>query len=326
MKYNVFGLGNPLIDVILQVPDQALADLDMPKGGMNLVDATRQATILSKCSEHGATKALGGSCANTMVMIAQLGGKGGFCGNAGNDAFGDTYKAQLEAEGVTSFLAQEEGVTGSTVILVTPDAERTMNTHLGKCQDLKASQINLDAISDSEYLYIEGYLWDTPSQQEAVMKAVEHAKANNVKIALSLSDAFCVDRNKEAFQNLCDNYVDLLFCNETEGAMMSGLDDPLQSVRKLGENIAQVAFTLGAKGAMILDQGELFHIEPTPTTAVDTTGAGDAFAAGYLYGITNDYLPETAGALGAVSASIVVGQIGPRYNGNFKELVDSYLS
>ncbi len=325
MKYNVFGLGNPLIDVILQVPEDIMTTLNVPKGSMNLVDARRQADILEGCKDYDATEALGGSCANSMVMIAQLGGKATFCGNAGNDHFGDTYKAQLEAEGVTSYLAQEEGVTGSTVILVTPDAERSMNTHLGKCQDLKGSQIDLDAIADSEYLYIEGYLWDTPSQQEAVMKAVEHAKANKVKIALSLSDAFCVERNKDAFQNLCDNYVDLLFCNETEGNSMTGLTDPMDTLRKLGEKITHVALTLGAKGAVIWDGGEIFHIEPVPTEAVDTTGAGDSFAAGYLYGVTNGYLPEKAGDLGSIAASIVVSQVGPRYNGDFKKLVESYL-
>lgn len=325
MKYNVFGLGNPLIDVILQVPEETITKLDMPKGSMNLVDALRQAQILEACVEHDATEALGGSCANTMVMISQLGGTGAYCGNAGDDHFGNTYAKQLEAEGVTSYLSQEEGVTGSTVILVTPDAERTMNTHLGKCQDLKGSQINLEAIGESEYLYIEGYLWDTPSQQEAVMKAVDYAKANGVKIALSLSDPFCVERNKEAFQNLCDNYVDLLFCNETEAKQMTGLEEPFASLKKLGGKITQVALTIGARGAMIWDDGEIFHIEPTPTEAVDTTGAGDAFAAGYLFGVTNGYLPEKAGALGAVSASIVVGQIGPRFKGDFKKLVSSYM-
>ncbi len=325
MKYDVFGLGNPLIDVIIPVNESALEELALKKASMNLVDQARQKEILAHCRQQTQKEALGGSCGNSMVMIAQLGGKSAFLGNAGQDHFGKVYEKQLQQAGVSSYLHFEEGMTGTSVILVTPDGERTMNTHLGKCQDLNPKNLNLSALGQSSYLYIEGYLWDTPSQQEAVMTAVKTAKQKEVKIALSLSDSFCVERNKVAFQMLLRDYVDLVFCNQAEGRHMTGLSDPAAILTALQKEVDEVALTLGSQGAQISKKGNISLIEPFPTKAVDTTGAGDSFAAGYLFGITQGLSAAHAGRIGSKAASLVVGQMGPRFEGDLKTALNEVL-
>lgn len=325
MKYDVYGLGNPLVDVIVHVDDELHRELGLAKGTMNLVDRERQEVILAKTSHRTPIVALGGSCANSMVMIAQLGGRAAFCGNLGNDELAKEYEAQLIKAGVDSYTKKSVGMTGSTVILVSPDAERTMNTHLGQCQELTKEALDLEAIGLSKYLYVEGYLWDTPKQQEAVLHALAHAKTQGVQIALSLSDAFVVQRHKEAFIGLIKDYVDLVFCNQMEAEYMTGETDPQKIVDALHQWTSHVVLTLGKQGSLISVDGQAYHIDAVLVEAVDTTGAGDSFAAGYLFGLTQGYEIAQAGRLAAKSASVVVGQVGPRFNGDFKGQVREYL-
>lgn len=325
MKYDVFGLGNPLIDVILHVEDTFLTDLKLEKGSMNLVDTDRQKEILRKAATHQITTALGGSAANTMVMTAQLGGKTAYGGKLGEDSLGKDFQNQLINNGVTSYLVTQEGMTGSTIILVNPDAERTMNTHLGMCQAFSKDNISKEGIQNSKYLYVEGYLWDTPVQQEAVITALEYAKAVGTKIALSLSDSFCVERHKEKFQKLMDDYVDVLFCNDQEAFLMSCETEPDAQLNKISESVNHVVLTLGKNGSKIKCDSNIINIDAFQTEAIDTTGAGDSFAAGYLYGITQGYSLEKAGILAAYCAATIVGQNGPRYDGDFRMCVEQYL-
>ncbi len=325
MKYDVFGLGNPLIDIILHVDDAFMAELKLEKGSMNLVDTERQKEILNRAATHQITTALGGSAANTMVMTAQLGGKTAYGGKLGNDTLGDDYQNQLIRNGVTSYLARQEGMTGSTIILVNPDAERTMNTHLGMCQAFSKENISKEGIQNAHYLYVEGYLWDTPVQQEAVITALEYAKAADTKIALSLSDSFCVERHKEKFQRLMNDYVDILFCNDQEASLMSNETEPDEQLKIISKSVDHVVLTLGKKGSKIKCNGDIVSINAFQTKAIDTTGAGDSFAAGYLYGITQGFTPEKSGTLASFCAATIVGQNGPRYEGDFRECVAQYL-
>jgi len=326
MKYDVLGLGNPLIDIIIHVDDAFLNKMKLHKGSMNLIDVDLQQQILEESKRFHHLLSLGGSCANTMVMVAQLGGSGAYCGKLGNDILGNDYESKLLEAGVTSYLKKMKGATGSTVILVTPDADRTMNTHLGMCQFLDKSDLDLEAIEKSRYLYIEGYLWDTPSQKETVLAALKHAKKVGTKIALTLSDSFCVDRHKAEFQHLLDEYVDLLFCNDLEAQAITDEKDLEKQLQILSASVEHIVVTLGKKGAHIIHKDEHHKVDATLVTAIDTTGAGDSFAAGYLFGISKGYEIEKAGRLAAFCAGIIVTQDGPRFNGNLQEKVASLIA
>lgn len=325
MKYDVFGIGNPLIDVIINTEDQMLEHLSLVKGSMNLVDSNRQREILDIHKDQRRFTTLGGSCANTMVMISQLGGQSAYCGKVGLDEFSDDYEDQLINTGVSSFIKKEEGPTGSTIILVTPDADRTMNTNLGNSQNLSENDLDTDEFQHADYLYVTGYLWDTPVQKGAVLAALKHAKSIKLPISLSLSDLFCVEKHKSDFQNIVKEYVDLLFCNEQEAAMMTDENDPEKQIEVLSKSVSHVALTCGAKGSLIYRDGKVTKIDAFPVDAIDTTGAGDSFAAGYLYGLAKDYSTEEAGKLASKCASVVVSHQGPRFNGDFRAEVSECL-
>ena len=325
MPFDVLGLGNPLIDIFFNVPDTFLSELKLERGSMNLVDVNRQNEILIKSVHLQKTTALGGSCANTMAMVSQLGGISAYGGKLGDDELGFDYESQLENLGVTSFLKKQSGATGSTVILVTPDAERTMNTHLGMSVNFSKNDLELEAIAESDYIYVEGYLWDTPTQKETVVAALEYAKSKGVKISLTLSDSFCVERHKKDFQHLLDNYVELVFCNHTEAEILTGQSDVSKQLDVLSQSVEHIVLTLGQQGSRVFHFGTITELEAFEIDAVDTTGAGDSFAAGYLYGITHGYNSEQAGRLASYCAAKIVEQIGPRYNGDFKALVSNYM-
>lgn len=325
MKHEIIGLGNPLIDIIMSVDDTFINQLGLDKGSMNLVDVERQEEIIELGKDITKKIALGGSAANTMVMISQLGGKVAYGGKVGYDQLANDFESQLVNLGIHSCVKRQEGATGSTVILVTPDAERTMNTHLGMCLNYSENDLDKEVIKNSEYLYLEGYLLDTTTQKKTIVSAVEQAKSSNVKIALSLSDSFCVERSKSEFQHLLENYVDILFCNNSEAELMTGFSDSKSQLESLSENVDHVILTRGKKGSKISFKGAITDIPCFEVTAIDTTGAGDSFAAGYLYGMTQSYSVKQAGMLAAYCASIVVCQNSPRYDGDFRAVVKDYL-
>lgn len=317
MNFDVFGIENPLIDLLAQVPDAFLEQRKLEKNKMVLVDLERHEALLDALRDYSIHPEPAGSCANTMLGIAQLGGKAAYCGKVGGDEYGQVYIRKLEAEGVRSFIqVDDDHLTGSSIVLVTPDTARTMNTYLGACQALGAGDIPLDALKSSRMLYITGYLWDTPSQQEAARLALETAKAEGVRVAMSLADPFCVDRHGADFKSILETYVDLVFANREEALALTGTDNAQQAARALREWCGGVVITLGANGALVTDGEASAYLDPFQVRAVDTTGAGDAFAAGYLYGEIGGASLLQRGRLGSYFASLVIQQMGPRLKEN----------
>ena len=313
MNFDVFGIENPLVDLLAQVPDSFLEMLDLEKDKMVLVDLDRHEALMKALDGVSVHPEPGGSCANTLFGIAQLGGKAAYCGKVGADEHGQVYIEKLEAAGVRSFIqVDEDTLTGSSLILVTPDGARTMNTFLGACQTLTAADIPLDQLKASRMLYITGYLWDTPNQQEAATLALKTAKGADVQVAMSLADPFCVDRHSADFVSILKNYVNLVFANRDEALALTGTDNAHQAGRLLKEWCGGAVITLGANGALVQDDGQSAYLDPFPVRPVDTTGAGDAFAAGYLHGHLSGASLLQKGRLGSYFASLVIQRMGPR--------------
>ncbi|SVB02918.1 uncharacterized protein METZ01_LOCUS155772 [marine metagenome] len=326
-KFDVYGVCNPLVDLLSHVPDSFLKKLGIQKNIMHLITLEQQQELLFALAEEQISVeiAAGGSGANSMIGISQLGGTSAFSGKIGRDEHGKLYREKLEALGVCDCLAEGEGATGSSLILVSEDGARTMNTFLGMSQELMNPDIDPDIIQSSKYLYLTGYLWDTESQKKAVLNALDEAKKREVKVALSLSDPFCVTRHKEDFINLLKGYASMVFCNQEEAFTLLDTEITQKAVETLSDWTETAALTIGAYGALISHQGETCYIDPLPVRVEDTTGAGDAFAAGFLYGMTHDMSPLDSGRIGATLAAAVIGQTGPRYLGNARKLIQEKL-
>ncbi len=321
MTFDVFGIENPLIDLMAQVPDEFLQRLKLEKNRMFLIDRPRHQELLEALNHVPVHAEPGGSCANTMQGIAQLGARAAYCGKVGSDEYGRVYVQKLERAGVRCFVRPSGQLTGSTVILITPDAQRTMNTFLGACQDLSASDIPVDAIKQSRRLYITGYLWDTDGQKEAALLALRTARENNIPVAFSLSDPFCVNRHRADFQRILTEYVDVVFANREEALSQTGLDTTHGALGKLRQWCDKVVITIGAAGALIAGGADTVYVDPFSVHPKDTTGAGDAFAAGFLYGLSTGASLHQCGRLGNRFASQVIQQIGPRLSGDVRTLL-----
>ena len=326
-KYDVYGVCNPLIDLLSHIPDSFLKKRGIEKNIMHLVSLEEQEELLLAlvAEKLSIEFAAGGSGANSMIGIAQLGGSAAFTGKIGRDEHGRIYREKLEDLGVSARLGEGDGTTGSSLVLVSDDGSRTMNTHLGMCQELEAPDIEPDIIKNSKYLYLTGYLWDTESQKKAVRTALEEAKKNNTKVALSLSDPFCVTRHKDDFKSLLQGYVSMVFCNQEEAFTLLDTNVTQKAVEIFSNWTETVVLTLGANGALISHQGQTYYIDPLPIHVLDTTGAGDAFAAGFLFGMTHDMSPLDSGRIGATLAGAVIEQTGSRYQGHAYTLIREKL-
>ncbi|MES2677946.1 MAG: adenosine kinase [Pseudomonadota bacterium] len=315
-KYNIVGIGNAIVDNICLVEEKFLAEHNLTKGGMFLIDETNAAK-LSHLKHQKISS--GGSVANSIATLAMLESKTALIGKVGKDKFGDIFFDDLKKIGCEFFCKHKEksGSTAQSFVLITPDGERTMCTYLGLASKI-ADEIDENIIKDAEVLYLEGYLWDEPETIAALRQAIEIAVDNEVKIAFSLSDAFCVERHQSEFLEIAQ-HLDILFANETEMSVLVGSDFAANNYQKVKEVITHrhpklvVAMTMGEKGAMIFRNDKSHHIATQKVEKViDTTGAGDAFAAGFLYGIDNGLSLQEAAALGNLLAGGVIVQIGAR--------------
>ncbi|MEL7498833.1 MAG: adenosine kinase [Planctomycetota bacterium] len=327
-KFDVFGVGNAIVDTLAQVEDSFVAELELNKGGMALMDTSHQAKVLHGLEHHQLQMASGGSAANTMVAIAQSGGSGVYCGKVAHDTNGEFYKQDMEESGIRFPvpLASEASLpTGTCVVLTTPDAERTMCTHLGISTSLNKQEIDFDLLADCQCSYIEGYLWDADEPRAACVETFEQSKKHGVKAAFTFSDAFLIDRFAEDFHKLVDEYCDIVFCNSDEAKQFFENQDFDACVSEMAK-ICDLAFmTDGPNGCFVLEQGQVTKVDGFAVNAVDTVGAGDAFAGGVLYGITNGMSAVKAAKWGNYLASRVVEHIGPRLEGSMTSHVDSIV-
>lgn len=317
-KYDVYGVGNALVDTEYEVHDKFLTEAKLPKGMMTLIeeeDRERLIYLLEQKHEHEVIKLSGGgSAANTIVAIAQFGGSTFYSCKVANDETGDFFMKDLKEAGVHTNLdsGREAGVTGACISMVTPDAERTMTTHLGITQDLSPRELVPEALENSRYLYIEGYLVTSSSGYEAALEAQRIAKRNGVLVSLTLSDPAMVSNFKSSFDELAENGVDLLFCNEDEAKLWTGQDDRHEAIKALSQVCGQFAITCGKEGAIVYDGHEVKMVEGVPARAVDTTGAGDMFAGAFLHAICQGKSFAEAAALANKSASLLVTNFGAR--------------
>jgi sugar/nucleoside kinase (ribokinase family) len=321
-RFDVVGIGNAIVDVLSDATDELLSLHALVKGTMTLIDAERAEGLYSELDSK--IECSGGSAANTMAGIASLGGAGAYIGKVKDDQLGKLFGADIEAAGVefrTAPASRGPG-TGRCLVLVTPDAQRTMLTYLGASATLTPADIDRGLIEGSAITYLEGYLWDPPPAKEAFLEAARIAHAAGREVALSLSDRFCVERHRADLLNFIRDHVDLLFANEDEVICLSEASDFDAAARELRGLCRLAALTRGAAGSVVLAGGEPVAIEAEPVdNIIDTTGAGDLYAAGFLYGVTHGMAPADCGRIGAVAAAEVISHYGARPRTRLEELI-----
>ena len=325
-EYDLAGIGNAMVDVLATVDDAFLEEQTLDKGAMTLVDMDRVKEIYAKMPP--AQEVSGGSCGNTMAGFASLGGKGVFIGKVRDDQLGDVFRRDMQSIGVDFFTpATTEGPqTGSCLVLITPDAQRTMCTYLGAASNLTPKDIDKDIIQAAKVVYMEGYLFDPPDAQDAFVEAADLAHDAGQKVSITLSDPFCVDRHRHAFQMLVADHTDILFGNEEEIKSLYQVDDFDAALQQVRGHCEISCLTRSSKGSVILSGDEVHIIDPMPLDpVVDTTGAGDQFAAGFLYGYTQGMDISKCGEIATLTATEVISHVGARPDVNLKELVEREL-
>lgn len=319
-KTQVVCIGNAIVDIIARVDDAFLDKHERVKGSMMLVDAETSARIYDDMPP--AVERSGGSAGNTAAGIASFGGEAAYIGKVYDDQLGTVFRHDIKAIGVSfeTKPATEGAPTATSMILVSPDAQRTMSTYLGACTGLTPDDIDPETISNSAVVYVEGYLWDTPSMKASVLRAYEIAEENEVLISLSLSDSFCVDRFRNEFRDLVENKVDLLFANEEEIKSLYEVDSFEEAVECLRPHVKIAALTRSEKGSVVVTVDDMISVPAHPTDVEDTTGAGDLYASGFLYGYTSGKSLEDCARLGGLAASEVISHLGARPEVSMQDL------
>ncbi|HTV23547.1 MAG TPA: adenosine kinase [Polyangiaceae bacterium] len=326
MELDVVGVGNAIVDVLAAASDEFLAQHGLAKGSMTLIDEGRARELYG--SMGPAREASGGSAANTMAGVASLGGRPAYIGRVCNDQLGEIFSHDMRASGIHFAVPPAAGgpSTARCLILVTPDAQRTMNTYLGACVDLCAEDVDDDLVRRGQVLYLEGYLWDKPKAKDAFIKAARIASAAGRRVALTLSDSFCVARHRESFLDLVARHVDILFANESEIKALYATDSFDEAVQHARRDTKLAALTRGARGSVLVAGSELVEVAAAPVSRViDTTGAGDLYAAGVLFGLTHGDSLAAAGRRGSIAAAEVITHYGARPEQRLSELVSASL-
>lgn len=319
--HDVVGIGNAIVDVIAHADEAFLSRRGLVKGTTRLIDAVEADRLYAEMGPG--VEMSGGSVANSMAGIAALGGRAGYIGLIRDDQLGGVFRHDITAVGVTYRMnAKTAGPsTARCLVLVTPDAQRTMNTYLGACVELGPEDLDRALIESASVLYLEGYLFDPPRAKAALRKAAEIAHAAGRKVSLSLSDPFCVERHRAEFRTLISDHVDILFANEIELSSLFEAGDPEVAARGMAAYCDIVVLTRSAKGSLVVAGADIYEIPPAPVAkVVDTTGAGDLYASGFLFGLTRGKPLDACGRLGSLCAAEIISHIGARPERPLKEL------
>ncbi|MFT5451056.1 MAG: sugar/nucleoside kinase (ribokinase family) [Enterobacterales bacterium] len=315
--FHVYGLGNALVDIEIEIDADELSNIGVEKGIMTLIDEERHVELLNKVQGNHHQRACGGSAANTTIAVAQLGGKSFYSCRIGNDETGDFYYTDLHNEGVVTNLAsspREDGVTGKCLVMITPDADRSMNTFLGITSELTESLLDFDALGKSKFLYIEGYLAASPTAVITSVKAIKKARELSVPVAFSLSDTSMVQFCREGLDTMLEGGVELLFCNEAEALAYTSAGSMSEACEALKKIANRFVVTLGPKGSIVFDGTDYHDISAVKVKAIDTNGAGDLFAGSFLYAITSGLSEVVAGSIASFASAKLVTSFGPRLN------------
>ncbi len=314
-QYDLYGIGNALVDLEYRISDEKLADLGVDKGLMTLIEEDKHHELVARLGDIDHKKASGGSAANTVIALAQLGGAGFYSCKVANDSFGDFYlqdmaacKVDTNLDGVT----RVDGHTGKCIVMVTPDADRSMNTYLGVTVNLAEDAVDEQAISNAKFVYMEGYLVTSDTGRAAAIKAAKIARQAGVPTVLTLSDPNMVNFFRDGLLEMAGDNLDLLFCNEAEATLMTGTDNVEAAAAELKKLAKRFAITVGAKGSLAFDGEQMHEISAEKVDVIDTNGAGDMYAGAFLYGLTHDMDFATSARLASKAASAIVTHFGPR--------------
>ena len=321
---DVVGIGNAIVDSVAEADDALLAEENLPKGSMTLIDAARADALRARMGQ--AVEVCGGSAANTMVGVARLGGAAGYVGKVRDDEAGAVFRRDIREAGVDLPIpaAAVGAATARCLVFVTPDAQRTMTTYLGACVELGPADIDPDFIARARLLYMEGYLWDPPAAKAAFRKALGIAHAAGGRVCLSLSDSFCVERHRAELRDLVANHIDVLFANEDEAMALYEVGDFDAALAAARADCAVAALTRSAKGSVVAGDGAVHTIEAAPVAqVVDTTGAGDLYAAGFLLGLARGFDLARCGRLAALTAGEILGHYGARPEADIAPFVEA---
>jgi sugar/nucleoside kinase (ribokinase family) len=321
-KYDVCGIGTPVVDVLINAEDSHIDELRITKGATDLIDEKKAEFLMNYFKKHKTKIVCGGDCCNTLIGIASLGGKAVFSGNIGLDEYGRVFESGLKKEGVMCNLNKLNGKTSSCFILVTPDSERSMNLLLSNCEN-NNYKINREHIINSRYIYVTGHMFDNPHQIRAVITSMKLAKKHNVRVAFDLGDPNSVKKNKRLFHKLIKEYVNVLFANEEEAEIFAGKSDYMESLNEISKKVDVAIVKIGSRGSVIKYKNKIIKVKPFKTNAVDTTGAGDMYAAGFLYGLSQKYSLERSGKIASFLSSKVVENYGARIDSSLKEMISS---
>jgi sugar/nucleoside kinase (ribokinase family) len=324
MKYDVFGIGNAIVDIVTEVDYDFFIKNEVEKGVMTLVDEKRQLHLMSVIDMKQSKISGGGSAGNTVVALSQLGGRSFYSCLVAHDELGKFFLDDLKHHGVDTNLKYEycpEGHSGRCLVMTSPDAQRTMNTFLGISSFLSPEHLNEEAIKNSKYVYLEGYLVASPKGLEALKEAKKMAERHKIEVALTFSDPSMVKYFSTQMEEVVGASVDLLFCNDEEAMIFTGTDSLADAREKLKQTAKRFVITKGADGALVFDGDTFISIEPYPANAIDTNGAGDMFAGAFLYGITHGHSYAGSGKLASLASSHVVRQWGPRLQKEFAQKI-----